>query len=274
MKTKEITVSLSGVIPIAAYENLRPGFSITVEPIDGETDEQIINDKLQELHQIFELEANRGKADLLRKLYANIRWYEKDGKQYPSVTSVLTLCGGQNGKEKDFHITDDELAQYAARGNAIEAVVEYYLKTGTWPEPPEMVVAYEDIAILTNGSLKFSWADCSHKAFMETYGPKIKAERFQTTVFNEEHLYAGTSDIVGEFDGVRSLMDIKSGGYDMRQLAAYAVCEQDIKQLVILLVGPTDNKCGYKKPVICDTIQTEFEAFLNARARFKQRFGI
>jgi hypothetical protein len=29
-----------------------------------------------------------------------------------------------------------------------------------------------------------------------------------------------------------------------------------------------------KKPVICDTIQTEYEEFLKARAKFKRRFGI
>ena len=32
-KIKEISASLSGVIPVASYENLRPNYSMTVEPI-------------------------------------------------------------------------------------------------------------------------------------------------------------------------------------------------------------------------------------------------
>lgn len=109
---------------------------------------------------------------------------------------------------------------------------------------------------------------------MEKYRDKIKVEKFQNEVFNDEALYAGRYDILGEFDGVRSIMDIKSGGWDFRQLAAYAVCVGDIEQLVVIPVKPTDNKCGYVKPVINDTVQKEYEEFLKARAKFKQRFGI
>lgn len=267
MKTKEITVSLSGVIPVAAYENLRPGFSITVEPENGEDRDKIISELRQYLHGVFENEANRGKADLIDKQYANIRFYEKDGKKYPSVTSIL-------GWDKDWKITEDELQQYASRGNILDAIVTTYLQTGKWPDPLEMPALREDVSILMSGSLNFIWENCSYKKFMEIYGPKIKAETYQHTVFNDENLYAGTSDIVGEFDGIRSVMDIKSGGFDMRQLAAYAMCEKDIEQLVVLFVGPTDNQCGYKKPVICDTIQNEYREFLKARAKFRQRFGV
>ena len=69
-------------------------------------------------------------------------------------------------------------------------------------------------------------------------------------------------------------MDIITGGFDMRQLVAYAVCLEGIEQVVVLPVGPTDNKCGYKRPVVCDTVQKEYAEFLKTRAKFKQRFGI
>ena len=266
IKIKEITVSLSGVIPVAAYENLRPGFSITAEPIDGEKPEKIIASLQQYLHAVFENESNRGKADLIDKQYSNIRFYEKDGKKYPSVTSILNW-------DKEWRVTDDELRQYASRGNIVEAIVQRFLETGEWIDPLEIPELREDVSILMSGSLMFTWENCSHKAFMKAY-QDIQADVFQRTVYNDEALYAGTEDILGAFEGIRSVMDIKTGGFDMRQLAAYAICEKDIEQLVVLPVGPTDNKCGYKRPVVCDTVQKEFAEFLKARAKFKQRFGV
>jgi hypothetical protein len=266
-KIKEITVGLSGVIPVAAYENLRPSFSITVEPIDGQEPEKIIASLQQYLHAVFEGESNRGKADLIDKQYANVRFYEKDGKKYPSVTSILYW-------DKEWRVTADELQQYASRGNIVEVLVQRFLETGEWIDPMDVPELKEDVSILMSGSLMFTWENCSHKAFMKAYGEKIKAEAFQQTVFNDEAMYAGTYDLLGDFDAIRSIMDTKSGAFDMRQLAAYAMCEKDIKQLVVLPVGPTDNKSGYKRPVICDTVQKEFAEFLKARAKFKQRFGI
>lgn len=267
VKIKEITVSLSGVIPVAAYENLRPGYSITVEPIDEENPEKIVSELQAYLHTVFDNESNRGKADLIDKQYANIRFYEKGGKKYPSVTSIL-------GWDKEWHVTDDELRQYASRGNIVEAMINEYLMTTEWIDPTQTPSLREDVSILMSGSLMMTWEQCSYKAFMKQYRPKIGISCFQEQLFNEENLYAGTLDILGTYDGIRSIIDIKCGGFDMRQLAAYAICEQDIEQLVILPVGPTDNKCGYKRPVVCDTIQKEFEEFLKARAKFKQRFGI
>jgi len=266
MKIKEINVSLSGVIPVAAYENLRPSFSITVEPENGEDRDKIITELRQYLHTIFDNEANRGKAELLDKQYTNIRFYD-NGKKYPSVTSIL-------GWDKDWKITTDELQQYASRGNILEALVTQFLFTGKWIDPHQVPSLREDVAIVMGGSLGFNWDTCSYKLFMQKYGDKIKPEKVQGTVYNDETLYAGTYDILGTFEGKRSIMDIKSGGFDMRQLAAYAMCLEGIEQLVVLPVGPTDNQCGYKKPVICDTIQNEYREFLKARAKFRQRFGI
>ena len=267
MKIKEITVSLSGVIPVAAYENLRPVFSITVEPINGEEPEKIIAELQAYLHTVFENESNRGKADLIDKQYANIRFYEKDGKKYPSVTSILNW-------DKEWHVTDDELRQYASRGNIVEHLIQSYLMTTEWEDPTQVPSLREDVSILMSGSMMMTWEQCSHVEFMKQYRKKIEVTSFQGKIFNDEALYAGTYDIYGRYDGIWSIMDIKHGQFDMRQLAAYAICEKDIEQLVILPVGPTDNKSGYKRPVVCDTIQKEFEEFLKARAKFKQRFGI
>jgi len=264
---KEIHYGLSGVIPTSSYENLRPSFDITGVPEDGEDVKKLFADMQTYLHSLFEQESNRGKADLIDKQYSNIRFYEKDGKKYPSVTSII-------GWDKEWKVTEDELRQYASRGTIVGEIVEHYLSHGEWLDPTQVPFMREDVSILMSGSLMFTWEQCSHKAFLEQFAKLIKVEKVQETVFNEENLYAGTYDILGLYDDVKSLMDVKCGGWNMMQLAAYAVCLGDVEQLVVLPVGPTDNKCGYKRPVFCDTIGKEFEEFLKARAKFRKRFGV
>jgi len=132
LQVKEVTVSLSGVIPVAAYENLRPSFSMTVELIDGQKVEDVVSECQRYLHTVFEGESNRGKADLIDKQYSNIRFYEKNGKKYPSVTSILNW-------DKQWSVTEDELAQYASRGTIVGYLVEQYLARlhapDDWLEP-------------------------------------------------------------------------------------------------------------------------------------------
>jgi hypothetical protein len=266
-KIKEITVSRSGVIPIASYENLRPSYSITVELDETDSKEQVIEEMQAFLRSIFEHESNRGKADLIDKQYSNIRFYDYNDKKYPSVTSILNWG-------KQWKVTEDELRQYASRGTIVGDMVEHFLSIGKWLEPEKTKSLQEDVSILLGGSLGMHWHQCSHIAFCKKFKDNIVVKAIQGTVCNEEAEYAGTYDIVGQYENKRTLFDVKCGGFDMRQLAAYAMCLEGIEQLVVLPVGPTDNKCGYKKPIICTTIQKEYEEFLKARAKFRHRFGI
>ena len=271
MKIKELTVSRTGVIPGGAYENLRPGYSMTLELADGDDHKAVMTEANEYLRMVFDAEANAAKTDLIASLYAGIRFYEKDGRKYPSVTSILFYG-------KDFHMAEHELAQYAARGTIVGEMVEAYLTRcdplDDWIYPDEIECLKEDVATLLNGSLNMHWDQCAYKAFVKQFSDKIDVDKIQGVVFNDEHLYAGTYDILGLYDKKKAIMDCKCGGYDMRQLAAYAMCLKDVDRCVVLPVGPTDNKCGYKKPVICDAVQKEFEGFLKARAKFRSRFGI
>jgi len=272
MAIKEITVSRSGVLPTGNYENLRPSFSITAEVVDGDDYKETIKSCNEYLCHLFEMEDKRARAELLQKRYRNFRWYHKNGNKYISVTTVIGW-GNRHTIFKKF--TDDELAQYASQGNIIEALIIEYLKTGKWIDPDENSTLQKDVALLRMGNLGFHWNTCTHRAFMEKFGEKIgQIEGYQGEVFNDDYGYAGTYDILGEFDGKRSIIDIKRNYFDMRQLAAYAMCLKDIEQLVIFKVGPTDNKCGYYKPIVCTDIQKEFDSFLDAREKFKQTFGI
>ena len=269
MKIKEIHVGLSGVIPIASYENLRPSYDVTAEIEEGESLEESFAKLKEILHIQFEAEANRAKIDLIEKQYQNIRFREKDGKKYPSVTSITDW-------DKDWRISDDELRQYGARGNVVHTLIEEYIKTDKWVEPETLPDLKEDLIILATGSLQLSWQNCSHQEFFEQFGKDFEFTKTEKEVFNEEHLYSGRYDAKGKYKGKGSIIDFKTGSsYHHKQLAAYAICENgEIEQLVICPVGPTDTKSGVKKPSVTEQINSNFKIFLKDRARFRERFGI
>lgn len=269
LKITELSASLSGVIPVASYENLRPHFTITTQPkARTKVNAHKAFDYMEGiLHDRFAMVENKAKTDVLARQYSAIRFYLKKGRRYPSVTSILDVG-------KDFHIPEHELRQYAARGKIVDKLVQIYFETNKWKDPMKIPSLKEEVSILLGGSLEMHWTDCSYEKFFKHYKKRINIERMKTVVFNEEHFYAGELDAIGEFEGKCALIDFKTGDFDMRQLAAYAICEKGIENLVVFPVGPTDNVCGYKRPVVCDTIQEMFREFLKARGEFKERFGI
>lgn len=268
MKIKEIKASLSGAIPIASYENLKPYYEISAEVEEGEDVDAAMKKLRSIVRWHFEQEGNNAKADLIEKQYSGIRFYEKDGKKYPSVTSILSW-------NVDWKIPEDELQQYGARGTIVHKLIEEYLSKGEWIEPINAPELANEVATVTAGSLTLSWVDCSYKAALEAIKGDLKVLQQEQELYNDEHLYAGRSDLVCIYKGKKSILDFKTGTTtDMRQLAAYAACMDGIEQLVIVPVGPTDNKSGIKKPVISTDISGEFKKFLYARAAFRERFGI
>lgn len=96
--------------------------------------------------------------------------------------------------------------------------------------------------------------------------PKMLAN--ETTVFNEEFMYAGTADFVCEIEGEKWLIDFKTGAnvwpsYEI-QLSAYAhALPPELKpdKLAILQVGYKRNKNGYK----LTEVEDQFDLFLAAR---------
>jgi len=268
MKIKEIKASITGAIPIASYENLKPFYEISAELEAGDN----LDDKMTELRGIvrshFEREGNNAKADLIQKQYSGIRLYEKDGKKYPSVTSIL-------GWNTDWKISEDELQQYGSRGTIVHKLVEKFLSGGGWVDPTEIPDLSNDVATVTAGSLALSWKDCSYEKAVEAINGDLEVIMQEQELFNDENLYAGRADLVCQYNGKKTILDFKSGTTtDMLQLAAYAACLEGVEQMVIVPVGPTDNKSGFKKPIISTDVQGEFKRFLYARASFRQRFGI
>jgi len=268
MKIKEIRASISGVIPIASYENLKPYYEISAEIEEGDDMDAAFAALRTKLRWLFESEGNRAKADVIEKQYAGIRFYERDGKKYPSVTSIL-------GWDVDWKISEDELQQYASRGTIVHKLIEIYLKEGRWVDPLEIPELEPDIATIMGGSKKLSWKECSYQKAVEALMPDLKILQMENELYNEEVLYAGRADLVCLYKGKQTVIDFKSGTTkDQRQLAAYAACMEGIEQTMIVPVGKTDNKSGLMKPVICTDVDKEYKKFLYARAKFRERFGI
>ena len=193
IKVKEITVSLSGVIPIAAYENLRPGYSMTLELDPGQSAYEAMVYCQNHLRQMLQEETDRSRADAIEKKFSKIGFRTKGNKKYPRVSSIL----GWNINWERFGISELDLPQYASRGNILEAICQHYLESGEWIDPRDVPELEEDIAVLRNGSKGFTWEDCSYKVCMEKFAEKIEMDTFQQVVYNDEHNYTGAIDIVG-----------------------------------------------------------------------------
>jgi len=281
MKLKEVNYSKSGVISKAAYENLRPFFSVTVEPEEGESIDEIFEKLKDTVNQQFAMEEYKAKLDLVEKQFSSLRLYSVDGIKYPSITSVL-------GWDKEWYIPEGRLLQYQARGTIIhtlfEDTLQNFQKTGkiVWKNPEEMPELQKEVGILKQGDLGLHWNDCSYKKFGETYFKDIgEVKAMEHKVINHELRCAGRLDLVAPFQGKLSLIDIKTGDYDWRQLAFYAITYEvehnvEIDQMVVFFMGATDNKSGFKKPIIRDreTIEKEYKEMVKARQAFKERFGI
>ena len=179
MKIKEIKAALSGVIPIASYENLKPTYEIVAELEEGDDVAERMKELRTKLRWHFEQEGNNAKADLIQKQYAGIRLYEKDGKKYPSVTSIL-------GWNVDWKISEDELQQYASRGTIVHKLIESFLNSAKWVEPTEIPELANDVATVTAGSLGLKWKDCSYISAMDQVMGDIKILKLEQELYNDE----------------------------------------------------------------------------------------
>jgi len=268
MKIKEIKHSVQAVISMGPYENQRESFEILATLKEDENTEKAMQELETFNHSRLDLAVNRAKTELIAQQNSKIRFYKRNDKQYPSVTSIL-------GWNIDWKISEDELTQYGSRGTIVHKIIELYLKEKKWYDPIDVPELEDDVAVLMSGSKKLTWKSCSYIKAIEGIEKDIELIDMEKSVYNDELLYAGRFDCLCKYKGKLTVLDFKSGTTtDMRQLAAYSVCIPDVEKLVIVPCGPTVNKSGVKKPVVCDAIQPEFKKFIYARNKFRLRFGI
>ena len=148
------------------------------------------------------------------------RFYRRDEKYYPSVTSILNYFPKNqffHSWLKDVGHNSDIIANKAANeGTQVHNAVEAFLNG-------------EEIQWLDeNGSAKYSmdvWKMILKFAdFWNTHKPELVVAEYH--LFSDEYEYAGTADLIVRWMGKLWLLDVKTSNslhtsYDL-QLAAYA----------------------------------------------------
>jgi len=163
-----------------------------------------------------------------------IRFYDIDGKSYPSVTSVLSLLKAFSLKEWRSKIGDAvanwEMGRAARRGKSMHTLVEQYLKNQT--------TSIRDVLPL--GLFKL----------IRPYIDQINNIRLLETIMYSKNLtIAGQVDCIAEYNGKLSVIDFKSANKTREeswienyylQTTAYAMMYEEtfsekIEQLVVII---------------------------------------
>ena len=243
MKKKiEICYSRSIKINTGNYQQESPMYSAKTI-LESEKDDGIETAEFNRLKTIVDplLLADYQAA---RKDAGHLRIRVKDGKKYPSVTSIIN---------PDVLKIDPA---YALRGTEIHRLINVFIDSGgkTWEEPKV------DIAPL-------KYEDIKYKEWFEKGYINLKRSTYeQNKVFyNEEYMFSGEVDLIE--DG-KFLYEFKTGSWKVEQLGAYAV------SLGIADACIVDLKHAKMMGLSTEKTQLAFERFLVLRGKFAQRFGV
>ena len=174
------------------------------------------------------------------------RFYDVNGKNYPSITTVLGVQK-KEGLEKWRKAVGEEAANWemaraARRGKSTHTLVEQYLKN----ETPSI----RDVLPL--GMFKL----------MKPYLDQIdNIHCLETVMFSDKLTVAGQVDCIAEYNGKLSVIDFKTANKERNeswidnyflQTTAYAIMYEEIfkkpiEQIVILLAGEDGSVACYKK---------------------------
>lgn len=282
----ELIGSFTGKIATGQYQNASPFYSVKETTDKVMTDEEI-KTRIDQLNKIclscYERDEELFMAKSIIKEYQNIRFYDVESMKLPSVTSICNW-------DIDFQISQDELAQYGARGTIIHKQVELFLKNGEWKLPKDIPEIYPELVILSKGNLGLVVEDVDFQGFFKEY--PFKVLETEKTVYNTTNKYAGRLDILcviesknkGKWDKVEGILfdepmilDIKSGSIDktkcMKQQTAYWKCLPEVKSVGLIHLN-NDTKQGYSKPIIETNPDKYWTLFLKDRELFQKRFGV
>jgi len=174
--------------------------------------------------------------ELKRKSVDGFRFYEIDGKAYPSITTILSIKKTQELKEWREKVGDDvanyEMRRAAARGNAVHKIVENYIK-GETPSIRN---------VLPLGLFRL----------LRPYVDQIdNVHLLETQMCSKKLTIAGQSDCIAEYNGKLSVIDFKTANKERQeawlenyflQTTAYAEMYEEnfgtpIDQLVVLVAS-------------------------------------
>jgi|TARA_R110000764_G_scaffold167678_1_gene254834 genome maintenance exonuclease 1 len=171
------------------------------------------------------------------------KYYTPEGKSYPSITHVLGSIGGEwlvAWRERVGAKEADRIGRQAAlHGTKVHEIAEDYINNKPIDVSREMPLVQCVFAALKIGLSRLT---------------KVYAQ--EVAMYSDHLQVAGRVDVVGEYDGERSIIDFKTskrikskesiGGY-WKQATAYAIMYEErtgipITQLVIIMLVEGDNK--------------------------------
>jgi len=174
------------------------------------------------------------------------RFYEIEGKNYPSVTTVLNIRKKEGLQEWRNNVGEEvanyEMRRAANRGKATHTLVEQYLKGET---PSER-------GVLPLGLFKL----------LKPYVDQINnVHCLETIMYSHKLTIAGQVDCIAEYNGKLSVIDFKTANKERQegwidnyflQTTAYAVMYEEIfgtpiEQIVVLIAGEDGSVACYKK---------------------------
>lgn len=253
-RTVEVVCANSLKINRGNYEQESPLFSIKTI---AEVEEGTLFDEISEYNRLKKmvdsaLDEHWQKAKLS---LSNVRIRVLDGKEFPSVTSILNPDP----------IPVVNIEEYANRGKELERLVIHWLSTKKWliPSLPLKGITYEEI---------------KYQEFFEKFSGNIEFPKEaidKVEIFHKRLLYSGEIDLFGiKIDGKPCIADIKCGAWCWEQLIAYwKALDPKISQVFGLCI--LDLKKGnleYLDP-LSDKAQVAWERFLLKRGEFRARFG-
>ena len=174
------------------------------------------------------------------------RFYEIDGKAYPSVTTVLGIQKKQQLQQwRDKigeKVADWEMNRAARRGKALHTLVEQYIKN----ETPSI----RDVLPLGLFRLLKPYVDQINNIHL-----------LETIMYSPKLTIAGQVDCVAEYNGKLSVIDFKSANSERKedwienyfmQCSAYAqmyeeMFGKEIEQVVVLLAAEDGSVTSYIK---------------------------
>lgn len=181
------------------------------------------------------------------------RFYRRDNKYYPSVTSVLNYFP----KNKFFHEwlkdvghnADIIASKAAAEGTQVHSAIESFLNGNEINWLDEYGNAKYSLEVWRM-ILKFA-------EFWNTHKPELITTEYH--LFSDAHSYAGTADLIVRLNNQVWLLDIKTSNslhtsYDL-QLAAYAVAWNETHNTLIERTGILWLKASTRGEGKKDTIQ-------------------
>ena len=197
-----------------------------------------------------------------------VRFYEIDGKSYPSVTSVLSLLKADSLKDWRTKVGDSvanwEMGRAARRGKAMHTLVEQYMQNQT--------PSIRDVLPL--GLFKL----------IKPYIDKIDNIRMlETIMYSKKLTLAGQVDCVADYNDKLSVIDFKSANKEREegwienyflQTTAYSMMYEElygqkIEQLVVILACEDGvaqcfikNRADYEKKLL-ESIDNFYKQFIN-----------